>query len=61
MGAGLWLAHTQRDYAALLLARHRPGDVARAEELRRCALSSVRSGTTPSEGRGPMPALPPSC
>ena len=30
MGARPWLAHTQHDYARMLLARDRPGDTARA-------------------------------
>ena len=33
MGARPWLAHTQHDYARMLLARDRPGDTARALEL----------------------------
>ena len=33
MGARPWLAHTQHDYARMLLARDRPGDNARAREL----------------------------
>jgi hypothetical protein len=28
-----WLAHTQRDYGRMLLARAEPGDRSRAEEL----------------------------
>jgi hypothetical protein len=42
MGARPWLAHTQRDYAAMLLARNRPGDAARARDLLAEALATAR-------------------
>jgi hypothetical protein len=42
MGARPWLAHTQHDYARMLLARDRPGDGARARELLDRAVSTYR-------------------
>jgi hypothetical protein len=33
LGARPWLAHTQNDYARMLLARDAPGDMGRALEL----------------------------
>ena len=33
MNARPWLAHTQHDYAQMLLARGKPGDAERAREL----------------------------
>jgi DNA-binding SARP family transcriptional activator len=42
MGARPWLAHTQHDYARVLLARHRPGDPKRARQLLNEALSTYR-------------------
>lgn len=40
MGARPWLAHTQDDYARMLLDRDRPGDRERAQELLNQALST---------------------
>ncbi len=40
MGARPWLAHTQHDYAQLLLARDGPGDRERAQELLDAALAT---------------------
>ena len=42
MGARPWLAHTQYDYAQMLLARDRPGDHERAQELLGAALATYR-------------------
>ena len=42
MGARPWLAHTQFDYARMLLARDEPRDRAKAEELRDAALATYR-------------------
>jgi predicted ATPase/DNA-binding CsgD family transcriptional regulator len=42
MGARPWLAHTQHDYAVMLLARQRPGDRERADPLRHQALAIAR-------------------
>ena len=42
MGARPWLAHTQNDYARMLLARDRPGDRERAQELLEQALATYR-------------------
>ncbi len=42
MGARPWLAHTQHDYAQLLLARDNAGDHRRALELNRHALATYR-------------------
>ncbi|MFL5867561.1 MAG: hypothetical protein ACJ766_10735, partial [Thermoleophilaceae bacterium] len=43
IGARPWLAHTQRDYAQMLMARERPGDRERALELAGRALEGYRS------------------
>jgi len=42
MGARPWLAHTQHQYAAMLLARNQTGDHARAMALRFEALATAR-------------------
>jgi DNA-binding CsgD family transcriptional regulator len=42
MGARPWLAHTQHDYAAMLLARNQPGDAEQAAMLLQDALSTAR-------------------
>ena len=42
MGARPWLAHTQHDYARMLLARDAPGDRERAELLLSEALATYR-------------------
>jgi DNA-binding SARP family transcriptional activator len=42
MGARPWLAHTQSDYARMLLARDGPGDRERAQKLLDAALASYR-------------------
>jgi len=42
MGARPWLAHTQSDYARMLLARGGPGDRERAEQLFDLALATYR-------------------
>ena len=42
MGARPWLAHTQEDYARMLLARDDPGDRERAQELLDQALATYR-------------------
>jgi hypothetical protein len=42
MGARPWLAHTQDDYARMLLARAGPGDRERAQELLDAALATYR-------------------
>ena len=42
MGARPWLAHTQHDYARMLLARDGPGDRERAQELLDQALATYR-------------------
>jgi DNA-binding SARP family transcriptional activator len=42
MGAAPWLAHTQSDYARLLLARDAPSDREQAEELLNAALVTYR-------------------
>jgi hypothetical protein len=42
MGARPWLAHTQSDYARMLLARNHAGDRERALELIEDALATYR-------------------
>jgi DNA-binding SARP family transcriptional activator len=42
IGARPWLAHTQEDYARMLLEREGPGDAERAEELLEAALATYR-------------------
>jgi len=42
MGARPWLAHTQNDYARMLLARDGPGDRERAHDLLERALATYR-------------------
>jgi tetratricopeptide (TPR) repeat protein len=42
MGARPWLAHTQDDYARMLLDRDAPGDHEKAEELLTMALATYR-------------------
>ena len=42
MEARLWLAHTQYQYAAMLLTRDQPGDGEKARELLRAALATAR-------------------
>jgi DNA-binding CsgD family transcriptional regulator len=42
MGARTWLAHTQHDYAAMLVARNQPGDAEQAAALLQDALSTAR-------------------
>jgi tetratricopeptide (TPR) repeat protein len=43
MGARPWLAHTQYDYARMLLARDEPRDREKAQELRDAALATYRN------------------
>ena len=43
MGARPWVAHTQEDYARMLLARNAPGDAEQAIELVRAALRTYRA------------------
>jgi DNA-binding CsgD family transcriptional regulator len=66
MGARPWLAHTQHQYAVMLLARHQPGDRDQAMALLHEALTTARElGMHALEGRlsiyieprpAPMPA-----
>ena len=42
VGARPWLAHTQYDYARMLLERDQPGDRERARELLAEAVSTYR-------------------
>jgi hypothetical protein len=42
MGARPWVAHTQHDYARMLLARSQSGDRARARDLLATALETYR-------------------
>ena len=42
MGARPWFAHTQHDYATMLLARNQPGDAAQAAGLLQAALTAAR-------------------
>src|SRR5262249_1046641 len=42
MGARPWLAHTQHNYATMLLDRSEPGDHARALELLKAAIHTAR-------------------
>jgi tetratricopeptide (TPR) repeat protein len=52
MGARPWLAHTQEDYAQMLLARAAPGDGDRARALLEQALSAYRDlGMEPHAAR----------
>jgi DNA-binding SARP family transcriptional activator len=52
MGARPWVAHTQHDYARMLLARDAPGDKERAVELLSAALDTFRElGMKPWEER----------
>jgi hypothetical protein len=43
MGARPWVAHTQEDYARMLLARNAPGDAEQAIGLVRAALRTYRA------------------
>ena len=43
MGARPWLAHTQHQYAVMLLARHQPGDRDKAMSLLHEALTTARA------------------
>ena len=43
VGARPWLAHTQDDYARMLLERDQPGDSERARELLAEAISTYHS------------------
>jgi DNA-binding CsgD family transcriptional regulator len=68
MGARPWLAHTQHQYAVMLLARHQPGDRDKAMSLLHEALTTARAlGMHALEGRitpyiesrpTPVPATP---
>src|SRR5207245_3933013 len=52
MGARPWLAHTQHQYAVMLLARHQPGDRDKAMALLDEALTTARAlGMHALEGR----------
>jgi class 3 adenylate cyclase/DNA-binding CsgD family transcriptional regulator len=52
MGARPWLAHTQHQYAVMLLARHQPGDRNKAMALLQEALTTARAlGMHALEGR----------
>jgi len=52
MGARPWLAHTQYAYATMLLARHQPGDAAKATALLDAPLRTARElGIRTLEGR----------
>jgi predicted ATPase/class 3 adenylate cyclase/DNA-binding CsgD family transcriptional regulator len=52
MGARPWLAHTQHQYAVMLLARHQPGDRDQAMSLLHEALATARAlGMHALEGR----------
>ena len=42
MGARPWLAHTQYQYATMLLAREQSGDSEKARELLKAALITAR-------------------
>jgi len=42
MGARPWLAHTQYQYATMLLTRDQPSDRDKAVELLKAALATVR-------------------
>jgi tetratricopeptide (TPR) repeat protein len=58
MGALPWLAHTQRDYAQLLLARNQPGDRSRGRELINDALTTYRQlemGSAAEQAQGLRP------
>jgi hypothetical protein len=43
MGARTWVAHTEHDYARMLVARGGPGDRERALELTRSSLKGYRN------------------
>ena len=43
MNSGPWVAHSQYQYARMLLRRSKPADVARANELIDLALSAAES------------------
>jgi DNA-binding NarL/FixJ family response regulator len=68
MGARPWLAHTQHQYAVMLLAHHQPGDRDKAMALLHEALTTARElGMHALEGRitlyieprpAPVPATP---
>jgi tetratricopeptide (TPR) repeat protein len=48
--ARIWVAHTEHDYARMLVARDRPGDRERARALSAQALATAREvGMTPLE------------
>src|SRR5215813_2082485 len=52
MGAQLWVAYTQYDYATMLLRRHQPGDQDKAQELLTLALATAQEvGMTRLEGK----------
>jgi hypothetical protein len=42
MGARPWVAHTQEDYARMLLDRARPGDRERARDLLEAAVATYQ-------------------
>jgi hypothetical protein len=60
MGARPWLAHTQHDYARMLLARGNPEDAARADELLAAAEATYRELGMVSPARGDNAAWTPS-
>jgi hypothetical protein len=43
LGGRPWLARTERGYAQMLLARHRPDDAERARDLLQRALAAARN------------------
>ncbi len=52
IGARIWIAHTQHDYARMLVARDGPGDRGRATALAAQALATAREvGMTPLEAK----------
>ena len=65
-----WLAHTQHEYATMLLARNQPGDDAKATALLDAALSTARAlsmraleqrlAARLGQTATPPPAVPPS-
>jgi tetratricopeptide (TPR) repeat protein len=67
MGARPWLAHTQHEYATMLLARHQPGDCEKATALLNEALATARelgmraleARLTVRDAQTPAPTSPP--
>jgi DNA-binding SARP family transcriptional activator len=58
IGARPWLAHTQDDYAQMLLRRGEPGDTEKAESLLECAATAYRELGISARTSSAAPASP---